>query len=96
MASCIQCGRAHRSLYAAQVLATAEPAAAVAAFRESLEAALAGPQDADRPRTYAAAEVLAGLLASGALFAADAGAALHMPKLSRELIVCMCWRLAGP
>ena len=45
----------------------------VAAFRGPLQAALAGPQDADRPRTYAAAEVLAGLLASGALFAADAG-----------------------
>ena len=57
-----------------QVLAAAEPAAALAAFREPLQAALAGPQDADRPRTYAAAEVLAGLLASGALFAADAGA----------------------
>ena len=57
----------------AQVLATTEPEAAVAAFREPLEAALAGAQDADRPHSYAAAEVLAGLLASGALFAADAG-----------------------
>ena len=50
----------------------------LAAFREPLQAALAGPQDAERPRTYAAAEVLAGLLASGALFAADAGACLSV------------------
>ncbi len=50
----------------------------MAAFREPLQAALAGPQDADRPRTYAAAEVLAGLLASGALFVAGAGAYLSL------------------
>ncbi len=61
-------------LHNAQVLATTEPAAVIAAFREPLEAALASAQDADRPRSYAAAEVLAGLLASGALFVADAGA----------------------
>ena len=83
----------------AQVLAATEPMAAVAAFREQLESALAGVQDADRPRTYAAAEVLAGLLASGALFAAVAGAqsACHQARkpLSRRwncLMIFTLWQ----
>ena len=48
----------------------AAPSAAVATFRAPLESALAAPQDVDKPTTYAAAEVMAGLLASGALFSA--------------------------
>jgi hypothetical protein len=60
--------------WAAQSLAEAAPAEALAALREPLEAALAaGPQDEDRPRACAAAEVLSGLLASGVLFR-DTGA----------------------
>lgn len=51
----------------------AAPTAAAAAFRAALEAALEGAQDVDKPTTYAAAEVMAGLLASGALFSAAGG-----------------------
>lgn len=49
----------------------AAPAAAVAAFRGPLESALEGAQDVDKPTSYAAAEVMAGLLASGALFTTE-------------------------
>ncbi len=59
---------------APQSLAEAAPTEALAALRAPLEAALAaGPQDEDRPRACAAAEVVSGLLASGALFL-DTGA----------------------
>ena len=53
-----------------QALALAAPAETMAALRPAAEAALTGkPQDADRPATLAAAEILSGLLASGAPFA---------------------------
>ena len=52
-------------------MAVAAPAAAVAAFRGPLESALEGAQDVDKPTSYAAAEVMAGLLASGALFTTE-------------------------
>jgi hypothetical protein len=59
---------------AAQSLAEAAPAEALAALREPLATALeARPQDEDRPRACAVAEVLSGLLASGVLFL-DTGA----------------------
>lgn len=63
------CARVHQALrFRAQSLAETAPAEALAAFRAPLEAALAaGPQDEDRPRACAAAEVFSGLLASGAL-----------------------------
>lgn len=49
-----------------QALAEVAPAEVHATLRAPLEAAvLSGQQDDDRPRTYAAAEVLAGLLAAG-------------------------------
>jgi hypothetical protein len=57
----------------AQALAAAAPAAALRALRGPLEAAAAAPQDADRPAAAAAAEALAGLVASGAPFAPGSG-----------------------
>ena len=54
----------------AQALALVAPAEMMAAMQSPAEAALTGtPQDADRPATLAAAEILSGLLASGAPYA---------------------------
>lgn len=44
------------------------PGPVLSTLRAPLEAALARAQDVDRPATSAAAEALAGLLASGAAF----------------------------
>ncbi len=54
-------------------MATAAPTEALSAFEGPIKAALANKQDADKPRTWAAAEAMAGLLASGALFHAAPG-----------------------
>ena len=54
-------------------MATAAPAEALAALKAPIQSALESKQDVDKPRTWAAAEALAGLLASGALFHAADG-----------------------
>ena len=56
-----------------QAMGEAAPAEALAALEGPIQEALAGKQDVDKPRTWAAAEALAGLLASGALFAPGPG-----------------------
>lgn len=56
-----------------QALGEAAPAEALLALAGLIKEALAGKQDADKPRTWAAAEALAGLLASGALFVPGPG-----------------------
>ncbi len=62
-----------------QALALAAPAESLAALRGWLEETLAKPQDTDRPATFAAAEALGGLVASGAPFAGAWSALTCMP-----------------
>ena len=62
----------------------------MAAFRSPLEAALKGAQDLDKPMTYAAAEVMAGLIASGALFLTAAGGATYITA-----VFPMLWTVVG-
>ncbi len=51
-----------------QAMVTAAPTEALSALEGPIRTALANRQDADKPRTWAAVEAMAGLLASGVLF----------------------------
>lgn len=65
-----------------QALGEAAPAEALLALAGPIKEALAGKQDADKPRTWAAAEALAGLLASGALFVPGPGGSVGLAILT--------------
>ena len=80
-----------------QALAEAAPSETLATLRGPLEAALAAgmPQDADRARTCAAAEALAGLLACAGTYAAGVTSTFWWPVLlwpgdSNLVLASMC------
>jgi len=67
-----------------QVLAQVNPAAAFAHLKAPVEEALAKSQDADKPAVAAAAEVLAGLVASGCFVGVES-ASWVLPALGKGL-----------